>query len=146
MRRFVEENECRHRQICLYFGETPKWERCDACDVCGSKPEWLEEDLPVAEASPLATAEARKSARKRMAASVPVDSDLRDALRAWRLKLARELSVPAYVILHDATLDALSKQEPRTIAELLEVQGIGEKKAERFGQAILGVITAHSVK
>ncbi|MGH9558863.1 MAG: RecQ family ATP-dependent DNA helicase [Bryobacteraceae bacterium] len=43
IRRFAEEHECRHRQICLHFGETPKWERCEACDVCGVAPEWLKQ-------------------------------------------------------------------------------------------------------
>jgi ATP-dependent DNA helicase RecQ len=61
-------------------------------------------------------------------------------LREWRRALAKDLSVPAYVILHDSTLDELCRQMPSTIAELMEVQGIGEKKAERFGRAILGVI------
>src|SRR5580698_2285038 len=41
MRRFVESAHCRHRQICLHFGETPAWERCDACDACGTELEWL---------------------------------------------------------------------------------------------------------
>jgi ATP-dependent DNA helicase RecQ len=48
--------------------------------------------------------------------------------------------VPAYVILHDSTIDALCRQMPSTILELMDVQGIGEKKAERFGAAILGVM------
>jgi len=34
-------HRCRHRQICLHFGETPKWDRCGACDNCSGKPEWL---------------------------------------------------------------------------------------------------------
>ena len=41
IREFVESKKCRHRQICTHFGETPKWEGCDACDVCGSGAEWL---------------------------------------------------------------------------------------------------------
>src|SRR4029078_9377515 len=40
LRRFVEQPRCRHRQICLHFGETPKWETCGACDVCGVELEW----------------------------------------------------------------------------------------------------------
>lgn len=43
IRRFAEANRCRHRQICLHFGETPKWVSCGACDVCGSSPGWLGE-------------------------------------------------------------------------------------------------------
>src|SRR5277367_2300601 len=41
IRRFVESDSCRHRQICLHFGETPKWTECGACDVCSGMPEWL---------------------------------------------------------------------------------------------------------
>ncbi|MFY9791050.1 MAG: RecQ family ATP-dependent DNA helicase, partial [Candidatus Sulfotelmatobacter sp.] len=41
IREFVESKKCRHRQICTHFGETPKWEGCNACDVCGSVAEWL---------------------------------------------------------------------------------------------------------
>ncbi|MEJ7604850.1 MAG: ATP-dependent DNA helicase RecQ [Bryobacteraceae bacterium] len=40
IRAFVEEPACRHRSVCLHFGETPKWDRCGMCDVCGPVPEW----------------------------------------------------------------------------------------------------------
>src|SRR5712692_3953516 len=43
IRRFVESNTCRHRQICLHFGETPKWTECGACDICSGAPRWLSE-------------------------------------------------------------------------------------------------------
>jgi len=38
--RFVDGRGCRHRAICLHFGETPKWDKCGACDNCGIVPEW----------------------------------------------------------------------------------------------------------
>src|SRR5208282_5390297 len=41
IRAFAESGQCRHRQICTHFGETPKWASCGACDVCGALPEWL---------------------------------------------------------------------------------------------------------
>src|SRR3989440_5060052 len=42
IRRFVEDTRCRHRQICLHFGETPKWQACGMCDVCCEQlPDWL---------------------------------------------------------------------------------------------------------
>jgi ATP-dependent DNA helicase RecQ len=66
--------------------------------------------------------------------------ETREKLRAWRRELAKELSVPAYVILHDSTIDEICRRTPSTIAELMEVQGIGEKKAERFGKSILQVV------
>src|SRR6201993_2650084 len=47
IREFVESRRCRHRQICAHFGETPKWETCAACDVCGSVAEWMGKTAPV---------------------------------------------------------------------------------------------------
>src|SRR6266513_1141961 len=38
---FAESKRCRHRQICLHFGETPKWTKCDSCDVCSGTPDWI---------------------------------------------------------------------------------------------------------
>jgi len=44
---FVESKRCRHRQICVHFGETPKWTSCESCDVCSGVPEWLIEPTTV---------------------------------------------------------------------------------------------------
>ena len=41
IRRFVESDSCRNRQICVHFGETPKWTSCGACDVCAGQLAWL---------------------------------------------------------------------------------------------------------
>src|SRR6202050_159683 len=46
IRAFVDSKLCRHRQICTHFGETPKWNSCDACDVCGSVPDWVADAAP----------------------------------------------------------------------------------------------------
>ena len=42
VRRFAESGRCRHLQICTHFGQIPKWQRCEMCDVCGNLPEWLD--------------------------------------------------------------------------------------------------------
>jgi ATP-dependent DNA helicase RecQ len=55
IKRFVESANCRHRQICQHFGETPKWKTCGACDVCGISIEWL-----TAERAPLAKPKRRR--------------------------------------------------------------------------------------
>jgi ATP-dependent DNA helicase RecQ len=41
VRDFVDARECRQLQICRYFGETPKWEKCGQCDACGYDLDWL---------------------------------------------------------------------------------------------------------
>jgi ATP-dependent DNA helicase RecQ len=58
IRNFVESKGCRHRQICLHFGETPKWTSCGACDVCGCEIAWLREPA----AAPRSKRRARSSA------------------------------------------------------------------------------------
>jgi ATP-dependent DNA helicase RecQ len=63
-----------------------------------------------------------------------------DALRAERGRLAREQGVPPYVIFHDTTLLALATRRPRTMDELADIPGMGEKKIERYGAAFLSVL------
>ena len=70
----------------------------------------------------------------------PVDAGLFERLRALRTDLARQARVPAYVIFHDATLRDMAARQPTTVEELLEVSGVGERKAEKYGQAVLEVI------
>ena len=137
MRRFAESPQCRHRQICLHFGETPKWERCEACDVCGVELEWMS---GAATRAPVAARRKPAPAAVKGEAAAPASTGLNEALREWRRKLAKELSVPAYVVMHDATLEEICRRSPGTIAELCEVPGIGEKRAERFGERILEIV------
>jgi ATP-dependent DNA helicase RecQ len=65
------------------------------------------------------------------------DAPLFDALRAWRAGLAREQGVPAYVILHDKTLRELATRRPASLDDLLGIPGIGQAKADRYGEALL---------
>jgi RecQ family ATP-dependent DNA helicase len=58
-------------------------------------------------------------------------------IREWRGAEARRLKVPAYVVLHDRTIAALAAARPRNPRELLNIDGIGEAKVERFGAEIL---------
>jgi ATP-dependent DNA helicase RecQ len=49
--------------------------------------------------------------------------------------------VPAYVILHDATLIELVRARPRSLGDLRHVSGIGARKLENFGAALLGLLS-----
>jgi len=62
------------------------------------------------------------------------------ALRTWRRETANEKGIPAYVILHDATLREIAARKPATLAELGEISGLGAKKLEAYGEAVLGVV------
>ncbi len=70
------------------------------------------------------------------------DAGLLDQLKAWRLEQAREQSVPAYVILHDRTLAEIAASRPRDIDALGMISGIGTKKLERYGAALLALVGA----
>ncbi len=148
IRRFAEAKTCRHRQICFHFGEKSKWASCGACDVCGATPEWLV-SLPDDEVMPR-----RRKRRSRPSAAAPavkrflaepsgkavvveVDAELREYLREWRRSTANERGVPAYIVMHDTSLDELCRVRPHTLAELLGVSGFGERKAETYGRQIL---------
>ncbi|HEY7179701.1 MAG TPA: ATP-dependent DNA helicase RecQ [Gaiella sp.] len=70
----------------------------------------------------------------------PVDGGLAAELRAWRTRRAREDAVPAYVVLHDATLAELAARRPRSQGELAAVRGLGPTKLERYGDELLALL------
>ena len=72
------------------------------------------------------------------------DESLMDALKAWRREEASRRNLPPYVILHDKTIAALSAAKPRSADALLEVNGLGPAKVEKYGDAILTVIAQSS--
>jgi ATP-dependent DNA helicase RecQ len=63
-----------------------------------------------------------------------------DMLRAWRAEQAKVQGVPAYVILHDKTLHELAARQPANLDELLDVPGIGQAKAARYGTGLLEIV------
>ena len=139
IREFVESKQCRHRQICTHFGEAPKWEDCGSCDVCGSVAEWM-----VKSAAPgrNAAVSRKRAAPQLIAAPAPGSEaeELREYLREWRRAMAKETNVPAYIVLHDSSLEEICRRQPKFLAELLEIPGIGERKAEVYGQEILNAL------
>ncbi len=72
-----------------------------------------------------------------------VDRELFEALRQCRLEVARARGVPPYVVFHDNTLRDLARRRPTTPAELVQVYGIGARKAEDLGPIVLDVIRDH---
>jgi ATP-dependent DNA helicase RecQ len=71
-----------------------------------------------------------------------VDAGLVERLRAWRLERSRADGVPAYVVLHDATLQELAAVRPGSPGELAGVKGLGPVKVERYGEELLAVVAA----
>ena len=83
-------------------------------------------------------------AAKRSASALQLDDAqqvLFQALRSWRASTAKEQSVPAYVVFNDKTLAAIAERRPATIVELSTISGVGESKLERYGDAVLEVLS-----
>jgi ATP-dependent DNA helicase RecQ len=137
IREFVESRRCRHRQICGHFGEALKRETCEACDVCGSTAEWMV--APVRGVS-YAGRESRAQAAPGVSSA---DAELSEYLREWRRITAKEQNVPAFVVLHDTTLEEICRRRPSSIAELLGITGIGERKAEVYGKGLLAALARY---
>ena len=74
----------------------------------------------------------------------PADEGLFDQLRAWRRERAQADEVPAYVVLHDATLRELAAARPASQADLAGVKGFGPAKLERYADDVLAVISGAS--
>lgn len=68
------------------------------------------------------------------------DEDLFESLRVKRSELASEMGVPAYIIFSDKTLKHLANDKPFDKASMLDVNGVGAKKYEQFGEDFLTVI------
>ena len=89
--------------------------------------------------------ESKKSSSKRSsAAAAPLEGEERERwerLRSWRAATAKEHSVPAYVVFHDATLAEIARQRPQSMDALAGVSGVGAAKLERYGAAILNLLS-----
>jgi ATP-dependent DNA helicase RecQ len=74
-----------------------------------------------------------------------VDRALFEELRALRLRIARDRGVPPYVIFHDTTLRELARLKPTSPEALRHVYGVGARKAEDLGAAVIEVIRGGTV-
>jgi DNA helicase-2/ATP-dependent DNA helicase PcrA len=63
-----------------------------------------------------------------------------EALRSWRLAVARATSVPAYVVFTDATLTAIAETRPDSLGALARIAGVGARKLDAHGGAVLAVL------
>ncbi|HKY57023.1 MAG TPA: ATP-dependent DNA helicase UvrD2 [Aeromicrobium sp.] len=87
----------------------------------------------------------RSKVKKQVATAVEsldaADRALFEQLKVWRLEEANRASVPAFVVFTDATLAALAQNRPSDQSGLLRMPGIGVSKIERYGDAVLKVIS-----
>ena len=73
-----------------------------------------------------------------------VDRGLFDALRSVRRDIAREKGVPAYIVFGDAALRDMARRRPSSIEGFLEVAGVGQVKAQQYGERFVAAIREHA--
>ncbi len=91
------------------------------------------------------TVERKRIKQNRIRAALPNANAVPDVerlgrLKAWRLEEARRQAVPAYVILHDATLAEIASRRPHDISTLADIAGIGKKKLDRYGSVLIELV------
>jgi ATP-dependent DNA helicase RecQ len=147
IQQFVGAQKCRQKEICNHFGEGTKWDRCEVCDICAGTPKWL---AGINQTSSRTSVPSRNPNRAletseyELNPAVQVNEELREFLREWRWNTAREKMIAAFIVLHDTTLDAICQAQPRSIAELHRISGMGEKKCELYGEEILDMLRRFS--
>lgn len=141
---YAEGGECRHAEILTYYQDAQRIESCGHCDVClPQSPRRIQ--TPVFE-KPLSVSTKKSSRSKRKEPSIQPEvlsedqHRLFEALRVWRREKARELDVPAFVVLSDRTLRHLAQSQPRQNTELKDIYGLGDVKIDKFGTELLAEI------
>lgn len=71
--------------------------------------------------------------------------DLLAELKKWRKQIALENSVPAYVILHDSTINEINQSRPQNLEDLSKISGMGKNKIERFGEDLIRIVNAENI-
>lgn len=83
-----------------------------------------------------------KAAKKRPASTQEMDDkdlSLFDAMKELRMTLAKENNIPPFVVFHDTTLIQMVEMRPRTLQEMMQISGVGEKKLASYGEAFLAL-------
>ncbi|THG29056.1 DNA helicase RecQ [Glaciibacter flavus] len=90
-------------------------------------------------------APSRSSRRAAVAGDLaPGDHGLFERLRVWRAAEAKQQGVPAYIVFGDATLRAVAAARPASVGDLDGISGIGAKKLDAYGEALLAVVAAEA--
>jgi ATP-dependent DNA helicase RecQ len=96
--------------------------------------------------APLVTSglsESKRSEQRKRLGGVEYDRDIFEQLRQWRAALAQKRGLPAYMILNDSTLQAISVHKPTSMAELSTISGFGEKKLAQYGEMLIEIVREH---
>lgn len=129
---YCNTSGCLRNYMLGYFGER-RSEGCGACSGC------IERELRARKPLPLKKQAAKSG--KTVIRSADETEKLFSALKSMRLRLAREQSLPPYIVFSDSTLKDICRVKPVTEESLLDVNGIGKQKAEKYGRAVIETVS-----
>ena len=134
---------CLRGFLLQYFGEAaPK--KCGNCSCCLAAEQEAQLQVEYARRRAAQSADRLEKPRRAKPAAAgslsEADEKLLNALYAVRKRLAGKQNLPAFMVFNDATLREMAEKKPMSIDELLNISGVGEKKAARYGNAFLRVI------
>ncbi|MGI8648891.1 MAG: RecQ family ATP-dependent DNA helicase [Rubrobacter sp.] len=130
MESYANLTTCRREYLLGHFGEDVQLAPCGGCDVC------------LGEAGPVRVASGHtETPISNVRPTGPVDGALLDRLKEWRKDQARLQSVPAYVVFRNSHLEEIAARKPRDARELGEVSGVGLRRAARYGDEILALVS-----
>jgi ATP-dependent DNA helicase RecQ len=124
---------CRRKFLLEYFNEDYSQNNCGNCDSCTPS-------------APLVMVTSPKTTRgtKQIETTIDYDTTLFEVLRQVRTAESTRLGVPAYIVFGDKTLRELASHQPQTDAAFLNINGVGEKKLEQFGEVFMTAIKTYS--
>jgi ATP-dependent DNA helicase RecQ len=134
---FAGSGTCRHAGILAYFRDSQRRERCGHCDVCDPASPHAVPAPQEQQPSRKPRAPRRRSQTGDDAPFTAAEQALAERLRDWRQEWARANDMPAFMVFPDKTLRALVHLRPTTREALRAVHGIGDRKLDAFGGALL---------
>lgn len=106
----------------------------------GEKSVWLRQDIAPETLKRNTLSKAERISRSKEAFEGANDDPLWLALKAERLRLAREQGVPPYLIFHDSTLLEIMHQKPQSLDDFANISGVGQAKLMKYADAFLAVL------
>lgn len=135
---YASSSRCRHATLARHFGQTmePCGTSCDRCDG-GEEPEPPGKAERSRGRSASRAAAQGKELDPSWSEASPYETERFEALRDWRKGVAAEAEVPAFVIFADRTLRAIAAANPKRLADLAGITGVGPAKLQRHGDGVL---------
>lgn len=146
---YSEGGECRHKEILTYFRDARRLGGgCGHCDSCAPDSHRKVQRPEFEVVATLSRAQTKKSFSKvkKFQDSPdlldPEQMQLVEKLKAWRKQEASSRDVPAFLIFSDKTLREIARHQPQNSDSLQRIKGIGDKKFEEFGRAVLEITSS----